>query len=199
MPPWRRDRARGRRAHRGARPCALRSQDEAGPLRRLRQEDAGARPARHAQAPRTSAREQAGHRMGSRKLCRTRLRTAHAKSDKDVISQQDGAGWGAWIRTRGWRNQNPLPYHLATPQCRPVWVLLGPHRIAAASPPGNEALRNRRVPTGTIRPGCIFAVAAAKLPPGAGFIIRPEMWTFGPRPCPSSHQPRTASAATPLE
>src|SRR4051794_622196 len=24
-------------------------------------------------------------------------------------------GWGAWIRTRGWRNQNPLPYHLATP------------------------------------------------------------------------------------
>ena len=25
-------------------------------------------------------------------------------------------GWGAWIRTRGWRNQNPLPYHLATPQ-----------------------------------------------------------------------------------
>jgi hypothetical protein len=26
------------------------------------------------------------------------------------------AGWGAWIRTRGWRNQNPLPYHLATPQ-----------------------------------------------------------------------------------
>jgi hypothetical protein len=26
------------------------------------------------------------------------------------------AGWGAWIRTREWRNQNPLPYHLATPQ-----------------------------------------------------------------------------------
>src|SRR5277367_129346 len=26
-------------------------------------------------------------------------------------------GWGAWIRTREWRNQNPLPYHLATPQC----------------------------------------------------------------------------------
>jgi hypothetical protein len=24
-------------------------------------------------------------------------------------------GWGAWIRTREWRNQNPLPYHLATP------------------------------------------------------------------------------------
>ena len=25
-------------------------------------------------------------------------------------------GWGGWIRTNGWRNQNPLPYHLATPQ-----------------------------------------------------------------------------------
>src|SRR5207302_6881118 len=32
-------------------------------------------------------------------------------------------GWGAWIRTREWRNQNPLPYHLATPQCAggPYW------------------------------------------------------------------------------
>ena len=29
-------------------------------------------------------------------------------------------GWGAWIRTRGWRNQNPLPYHLATPQYRRI-------------------------------------------------------------------------------
>ena len=25
-------------------------------------------------------------------------------------------GWGGRIRTSGWRNQNPLPYHLATPQ-----------------------------------------------------------------------------------
>src|SRR5262245_27204983 len=28
------------------------------------------------------------------------------------------AGWGARIRTWEWRNQNPLPYHLATPQRR---------------------------------------------------------------------------------
>ena len=27
-------------------------------------------------------------------------------------------GWGGWIRTNEWRNQNPLPYHLATPQLR---------------------------------------------------------------------------------
>ncbi len=25
-------------------------------------------------------------------------------------------GWGGRIRTSEWRNQNPLPYHLATPQ-----------------------------------------------------------------------------------
>jgi hypothetical protein len=25
-------------------------------------------------------------------------------------------GWGAWIRTREWRYQKPLPYRLATPQ-----------------------------------------------------------------------------------
>ena len=29
-------------------------------------------------------------------------------------------GWGGRVRTSEWRNQNPLPYHLATPQCRPV-------------------------------------------------------------------------------
>src|ERR1700726_4415906 len=26
------------------------------------------------------------------------------------------AGWGGRIRTSEWRDQNPLPYHLATPQ-----------------------------------------------------------------------------------
>ena len=26
-------------------------------------------------------------------------------------------GWGGRIRTSAWRNQNPLPYHLATPHC----------------------------------------------------------------------------------
>src|SRR6185312_5916778 len=40
----------------------------------------------------------------------------HAFSD--VMREHRKAGWGAWIRTREWRNQNPLPYHLATPQCR---------------------------------------------------------------------------------
>ncbi len=29
---------------------------------------------------------------------------------------RQAVGWGARIRTWEWRNQNPLPYHLATPQ-----------------------------------------------------------------------------------
>ena len=34
-----------------------------------------------------------------------------------VLAESGGAtGWGARIRTWEWRNQNPLPYHLATPQ-----------------------------------------------------------------------------------
>jgi hypothetical protein len=31
------------------------------------------------------------------------------------------AGWGARIRTWEWRNQNPLPYHLATPHRMNIW------------------------------------------------------------------------------
>ncbi len=38
-------------------------------------------------------------------------------------------GWGGRIRTSAWRNQNPLPYHLATLQDRGEW-----HRPAAARP-----------------------------------------------------------------
>ncbi|MEA2951832.1 MAG: hypothetical protein QOJ96_1352 [Alphaproteobacteria bacterium] len=48
------------------------------------------------------------------------------------------AGWGGRIRTSGWRNQNPLPYHLATPQragCSPPagrTIAVPPPRINAA-------------------------------------------------------------------
>ena len=35
----------------------------------------------------------------------------------------ESVGWGARIRTWEWRNQNPLPYHLATPH-RPRHVEL---------------------------------------------------------------------------
>src|SRR5208282_2623186 len=54
------------------------------------------------------------------------------------------AGWGGRIRTSEWRNQNPLPYHLATPHCtvglppaRPRAI--GRRNIAARPPPINVA------------------------------------------------------------
>ena len=40
-------------------------------------------------------------------------------------------GWGARIRTWEWRNQNPLPYHLATPQQVPESRGQLPSRAAA--------------------------------------------------------------------
>jgi hypothetical protein len=47
------------------------------------------------------------------------------------------AGWGGRIRTSAWRNQNPLPYRLATPQCTEGLPLAESHRGGcniAASP-----------------------------------------------------------------
>ena len=37
-------------------------------------------------------------------------------SDEIMLCFNNLLGWGARIRTWEWRNQNPLPYHLATPQ-----------------------------------------------------------------------------------
>src|ERR1700733_10607915 len=53
-------------------------------------------------------------------------------------------GWGARIRTWEWRNQNPLPYHLATPQYRRIGAgRLGRLRNIATGPaPSN--VRPRR-------------------------------------------------------
>jgi hypothetical protein len=44
---------------------------------------------------------------------------AHAGFFVDLVEKESETGlggWGARIRTWEWRNQNPLPYHLATPQ-----------------------------------------------------------------------------------
>ncbi len=41
-------------------------------------------------------------------------------------------GWGGRVRTSEWRNQNPLPYHLATPQQS---AQLGPTSPAAIARP----------------------------------------------------------------
>src|SRR5579883_2117772 len=50
--------------------------------------------------------------MWARGRCTSRTRTRRRLS----IHVEPAAGWGARIRTWEWRNQNPLPYRLATPQ-----------------------------------------------------------------------------------
>ena len=78
------------------------------------------------------------------------------------------AGWGARIRTWEWRNQNPLPYHLATP-----------HRGRSATRPA-EATRTivKRTragnPVAEVRPTGPLPSAAAS---GAD---QPAALTFGP-------------------
>ena len=47
-------------------------------------------------------------------------------------------GWGGRIRTSVWRNQNPLPYHLATPQ----WGRIRPARGRTIE--AEVACRNRK-------------------------------------------------------
>ena len=42
-------------------------------------------------------------------------KTATDSGGKPRIANLLSAGWGGRIRTSVWRNQNPLPYHLATP------------------------------------------------------------------------------------
>src|SRR5262249_8921626 len=44
---------------------------------------------------------------------------AHFPPNREVVKKHARDGWGARIRTWEWRNQNPLPYHLATPQRAP--------------------------------------------------------------------------------
>src|ERR1700719_821700 len=56
-------------------------------------------------------------------------------------------GWGGRIRTSEWRDQNPLPYHLATPQhpSARVGELAGAHLTAASGlPPVLEAFVHGR-------------------------------------------------------
>src|SRR5579872_544149 len=51
-------------------------------------------------------------------------------------------GWGGRIRTSEWRNQNPLPYHLATPQNAVGWAWaagIGPRRRPCGGAHHNDA------------------------------------------------------------
>jgi hypothetical protein len=67
------------------------------------------------------------------------------------------AGWGAWIRTREWRNQNPLPYHLATPH-RDAFGYMPAQRVAGR---GTIAALPCPINAGVAAPGSIFAAIFA--------------------------------------
>jgi hypothetical protein len=45
----------------------------------------------------------------------TQMPSGFGKRDNAGKSAADRVGWGGRIRTSEWRDQNPLPYHLATP------------------------------------------------------------------------------------
>ena len=64
-----------------------------------------------------------GLRFGLRATRRGTARVSRLGPLKPWPSRPDGLG--AWIRTRECRNQNPVPYHLATPQ----------HRLCPLRPP----------------------------------------------------------------
>src|SRR3569623_473924 len=80
-----------------------------------------------------------------------------SRSEKRLkFSGLQKTGWGAWIRTREWRNQNPLPYHLATPQ-HGTGVRRGTSQrrrggrtIAATPCPINARRAASRVPEGRV-------------------------------------------------
>src|SRR6266481_1526394 len=67
------------------------------------------------------------------------------------------AGWGARIRTCEWRNQNPLPYHLATPQRAPDHTCAS---VPDQSPddPGGQAIEGS--PLAVVRRTRLIVLAA---------------------------------------
>src|SRR5260370_40374665 len=88
---------------------------------------------------RTESPEIAGQRLGRARLTRRNVGGSH--TPRNHTAETGLAGWGPRIRTREWRNQNPLPYHLATPHRR------APHpgrAIATRARPVNSPCPFRR-------------------------------------------------------
>src|ERR1700758_1103804 len=76
---------------------------------------------------------------------KTRARTKPFRQGIQCV----GAGWGGRDRTSEWRNQNPLPYRLATPQlarnargAKPPQRSLGHRRSIGGDQPFQQARRN---------------------------------------------------------
>ena len=68
-------------------------------------------------APPPIGRSSPKHMLNRPHVRYNRVRAPQSKLVSHAISIGYGfAGWGGRIRTSAWWNQNPLPYHLATPQ-----------------------------------------------------------------------------------
>jgi hypothetical protein len=74
------------------------------------------RPTPKARPARTEMAKIAGQRLGHANLTRGNVADSH--TPRNNTPETRPPGWGGRIRTSAWRNQNPLPYRLATPQCR---------------------------------------------------------------------------------
>src|SRR6185437_7483341 len=72
-------------------------------------------------------------------------------------------GWGGWIRTNVWRDQNPLPYHLATPQHVQALQTACAGLVAPAKCPGQAPAARRGGPA--TRPGLVDPRYAPRGPP----------------------------------
>ena len=70
--------------------------------------------------------EFADQRLRRASLIRGNIGGSHTPGIR--IVETTVAGWGGRIRTSEWRNQNPLPYHLATPQCAAGLPAVACHR-----------------------------------------------------------------------
>ena len=75
------------------------------------------------------------YRRGDQKGGRTSPDCAENQAGENGESVARSVGWGGRIRTSAWRNQNPLPYHLATPH----------HRRPTDGTPVGPAEHNRRL------------------------------------------------------
>ena len=74
----------------------------------------------------TSSLPQIGLACASRTGAKWRQNRCRQKSKNNHVINSLHVGWGARTRTWEWRNQNPLPYHLATPH--PGGLLAPPSR-----------------------------------------------------------------------
>src|ERR1700724_1635152 len=79
-------------------------------------ENRAQRPAPETRPSRTKRPKVVGQRLGRASLTLGNVADSHTPRNNTPETRLPG--WGGRIRTSAWRNQNPLPYRLATPQCR---------------------------------------------------------------------------------